>query len=547
MVNRKQLPPVKTSSVDAMDVELPTSALLGHRRSTTQQPLSPLGQVFQTKLLPEDADLVIHVTIGLESPVDMARLLELLENKILKLQRFSSKVVVQGDSGKCYWEGVDVDLDKHVYEVDLTSPATLAQERSEPEADDENDEGGDEPEEDEQDPVLKYSNSIMQRPLDYSRPLWEVHVLRHGRLGVCGGTLLVRIHHSIGDGASMAALFLQLATTASGGALTLPAPRPAYGGEGLVGRLKRLATVIYNTARSLARSTQLMASSGDPVVGIKISKSARHLPAKMAVQQYSLAEIKGVGRQLGGATANDVLLAAMSGAMAKYNKLSAWQKLVNGEASQEGAPSPGPGGAPAAVEPDPDAGPRGMFMVNLRPPFAPGGGIQFGVRVGYWVLRLPGGAKMGAEERLRRVAQVARDCKLSLEAQLSSWLMAALFHIFGRKILLRFLTDMTEKVTTAMSNMAGPTEDTHFLGSRVVRMAQWVTGSPLGLAVHVLSVGGIVFLTFHWHPDFVEGALFMDCFLDAFLELKDAAAAAVGDSSPGAAAGDSGATASLER
>jgi len=55
--------------------------------------------------------------------------------------------------------------------------------------------------------VDDYISKLALTPLDESRPLWEFHVLNY-KTSKAGATLVIKIHHSLGDGTSiMSTLF----------------------------------------------------------------------------------------------------------------------------------------------------------------------------------------------------------------------------------------------------------------------------------------------------------------------------------------------------
>ncbi|RDY11477.1 O-acyltransferase WSD1, partial [Mucuna pruriens] len=55
--------------------------------------------------------------------------------------------------------------------------------------------------------VEDYISNLTKTPLDLSKPLWEVHLLNI-RTSDAEAVAIVRIHHSIGDGASLISLLL---------------------------------------------------------------------------------------------------------------------------------------------------------------------------------------------------------------------------------------------------------------------------------------------------------------------------------------------------
>lgn len=173
---------------------------------------------------------------------------------------------------------------------------------------------------------------VMERPMDRSRPLWDV-TLFPALPGAPGWALVFRVHHTVADGEAAVLLLGQLCEMEPHGTITLTQAgmavssahhRPAHPhqhaeahrqmsaspGDALrsalgslsasVDEIREIAGRIPDTARSLSnflprKATQL---TGTPSDG-----------RSWAVVESSLATVQAAGRQLGG-TVNDVILAA---------------------------------------------------------------------------------------------------------------------------------------------------------------------------------------------------------------------------------------------
>jgi WS/DGAT/MGAT family acyltransferase len=123
-----------------------------------------------------------------------------------------------------YWvEVTELDLDKHVLEAQLPQPGddrTLAAE----------------------------VGRIISRPLDRSRPLWEIHLIQ----GLAGGRVAVvtKVHHAASDGISGGELFSILHDTDPGGR---EVPPPGEYGERIPGGAEMLARGIAGVPRQPVR------------------------------------------------------------------------------------------------------------------------------------------------------------------------------------------------------------------------------------------------------------------------------------------------------
>lgn len=89
------------------------------------------------------------------------------------------------NDGKPRWRRTStVDVDNHVYEVDLDPDLNM--------------ESSDEF-------VENYASNLSKIPMDFTKPLWEIHIL-NVKTSDATATVLFKIHHSMGDGVSLMAL-----------------------------------------------------------------------------------------------------------------------------------------------------------------------------------------------------------------------------------------------------------------------------------------------------------------------------------------------------
>uniref|UniRef100_A0A453FD06 diacylglycerol O-acyltransferase n=1 Tax=Aegilops tauschii subsp. strangulata TaxID=200361 RepID=A0A453FD06_AEGTS len=84
------------------------------------------------------------------------------------------------------WVRTTVDLDDHVIVPDLEPTGTSA---------------------DPDRALENYVSSLSTLPMDHSRPLWELHVLDFPTSDAAAA-LVLRVHHSVGDGVSLLSLFI---------------------------------------------------------------------------------------------------------------------------------------------------------------------------------------------------------------------------------------------------------------------------------------------------------------------------------------------------
>lgn len=322
-------------------------------------------------------------------------------------------------------------------------------------------------------------------PLDRARPLWDVHVVD----GVDGGSALItRMHHCIGDGTASVLVARALFDTSPGGwRAAPPAPAPRIGNQGLVERLfapaidaavesvEQLRAAVGNAVEAVTHPRQLaekaaLALAGAGTLAVELLKAPDPrsplkgefgLGKRVAWSEpVPLAAVKEIGAPLG-AKINDVLVAAMTGALRHY---------LRGR----------------GVDVD-DTTLRAMVPVDLRPP---GRASELGNEFGLVILELAIGSRTPLA-RLRRTKANMDALKRSPEAVA----VLALFNLFGRapKAVEDFAVQLFgSKASVVMTNVAGPKEPLYLAGVAIDRVMFWVPhpGRELGMGISILSYRG---------------------------------------------------------
>lgn len=223
---------------------------------------------------------MIAATIELSHHFPLSRLTPLLVSRLLSIPRMSHRLVVPGTDTP-YWSPCgELDLSEHIDEHTL-APSSYADLRN----------------------LIEH---LIQTPVDLSRPPWKV-VLIH-RPG-SGSVLFTRVHHAITDGRGLTEI---LATCAEEPHTTLfppvsPSRSPALG--------------IFGTLAQLARNVadlRYLPNSVEPFTSIKRVAEAEALAMAWLQPPLPLADLKSAARAQGGGTVNDVLLAAVTGALRTY-------------------------------------------------------------------------------------------------------------------------------------------------------------------------------------------------------------------------------------
>jgi WS/DGAT/MGAT family acyltransferase len=416
----------------------------------------PMASIDAAWLGMEDPTNLMMVTgvMALEGKVDLKRLRLTLDRRLKPFGRFHQRVVrPRSRASLPHWEDDEgFDIGNHLSHVALPAP------------------GGD-------DALREMVSELMSVPLDYTKPLWHMHVIDNYR---SGSVVLTRVHHSIADGIALVRVMLSLTDES---AVAKPpkaaAKRPAAGFRmpldwlpSAVGRgLARGQELVANPDKALGlarvgahgayRLGRLVVLPPDPETVFK-GKLGRRKRAAWS-EPVPLDDFKAIGKAFG-ATVNDVLVAVATGALRRYME-------------KRGRPTSG-----VAI--------RASVPVNLRPLDQ---AHQMGNAFGLVFLTLP----IGIVDPVRRVRAIKKEMdelKGSPEALVAFGLLSlmGLAPVEVEQLGLRFFGS---KATAVLTNVPGPRQPLYMAGRKIDRVMFWVPQSGhLGLGISILSYNGGVML-----------------------------------------------------
>jgi len=410
------------------------------------------------------ANLAMVTAIALtKQQMAFDRVREVYRLRLAGFDRFHQRVVETGfPLATPHWQDMPhFNIDQHVHRIALPAPHDMA--------------------------ALKVLFAdIASMPLDREQPLWHVHFVED----VAGGSAVIwRYHHCIGDGTAMQAVVRRVFDA------TPDAPLAGLPGDGdaadaasasanvLFGfdTLERAARsalafavdAVANPQRTLEELDLVLSGAGvlwsellkppDPKSPFKGDFGLRkHVAWSTPV---AIADVKAIGAPLG-AKVNDVLVAAMTGALRAYLK-----------------------GRGVDVN---HTTVRAMVPVDLRPPERVG---LLGNDFGLVLLDLPVAAAKAAD----RLAQTKARMDW-LKRSPEPVAMRFLFELFGRgpKAIEDLATSIFgSKASLVMTNVVGPNNPVYLAGVPVDQMMFCVPhpGKELGVGISILSYRGMASLT----------------------------------------------------
>ncbi|MCU0507923.1 MAG: wax ester/triacylglycerol synthase family O-acyltransferase [Anaerolineae bacterium] len=415
--------------------------------------------------------MMITGVMMFDRPLDVARVKETVASRMLRYDRFRQRVreTPFGVALPRWEDDPHFDINAHIHRVALPAPGDMAA-------------------------LQDLVSDLMSTPLDYSRPLWHFHIVEN--FGE-GSAIIGRLHHCIGDGLALVQVLLGMTDDVPDPAPGVPAKRKARDllGQSVirpvrsgVSSSRKLFGAVWHEgwetlahpshARDLAQQgrelAEKWAKQGVDTVAAA-SKLLFTLPDRKTIfrgpcgvskraawsEPFPISEVKAIGASLGG-TINDVLLAAISGALRRYLESQGQQT--------EGVEI------------------RAMVPVSLRQPHEMG---KLGNRFGLIILTLPVGT-VDPVERLAIMKKRMDEIKSSPEALVAFGILntIGITPIEAEHIIVDIFAS---KVSAIMTNVPGPKDSLYLAGSRLTNLMFWVpAASSLGMGISILSYAGSV-------------------------------------------------------
>ena len=411
----------------------------------------PLSAVDAAWLRMEDPTNLMMVTgiLLFEGRVGLEPLRAVIEERLLDFARFRQRVEEPlFGIGLPQWVTDDrFDLDAHLHHVALPAPGDKAA-------------------------LEAFVSDLLGTPLDFSKPLWQIHLVEHAT----GSAVVSRVHHAIADGIALIQVLLSLTDTSRRPRRKAAAGRPraapdggssllraggwlAQAGFGLVrdpSQALRMAELGTGAALTLARVAVM---PPDPPTALKGPLGVRKRAAWS--DPIPLEEVKAAGAHAGG-TINDVLVTAAAGALRRY--------LMGRGEELRGLDV------------------RAAVPVNLRPLDE---AHRLGNQFGLVFLGLP----LGIDEPQARLLEVKRrmdELKSSLQPLVAFGALNAIGFLPSRLQPLP-VQMFGSKASMVLTNVPGPREQLYLAGEPLKQAMFWVPQSGrMGLGISILSYAGEV-------------------------------------------------------
>ncbi|XP_027352598.1 O-acyltransferase WSD1-like [Abrus precatorius] len=253
-----------------------------HSKEELTEPVSPLGQCFDSKYL----SLYLLVVFEFEVPIHGLQVASLAKDALLSIPRFSSIMVCDG--GVKRWKQVHVKLEEHIIEPTFIEGMSM----------DSYEKAFDE-----------YFSRIAMEKLPQTKPLWQLHVIKYPTTN-SAGTLIIKFHHAIGDGYTLMGLLLSSLQRAKDPSLPLSFPSRKSSKETrkiFLRRVPKCVSTAFNTVQEFGWSLMKSTLLEDDRTPIRSGADAVEFrPVVVSHITFSIEHIKEIKSNLG-VTLNDVI------------------------------------------------------------------------------------------------------------------------------------------------------------------------------------------------------------------------------------------------
>ncbi|OIW18965.1 hypothetical protein TanjilG_09159 [Lupinus angustifolius] len=436
--------------------------------SEGDEALSPAAKLFHAPSF----NCYVMAIMGCSTSINPQVIKDGLCQTLLKHPRFTSKLVKKGRKSR--WITTTVNIENHVIVTEIDSKIDLPDRF-----------------------VEDYISNITKTPLDLSKPLWELHLLNI-KTSDAEAVAVFRIHHSMGDGASLMSLLLASTRKISDphALPTVPSKKRVkldnhslIPDHAIISRFWSLLlaiwwglVLIWHTLVDLVLFVLSIFFIKDTWTPLKGAPGVELNTKRFVHRIVSMEDIKLVKDEMK-MTVNDVLLGVTQAGLSRY---------LNRERSVD---------ANAGAEKQRFSVPkniriRASVLVNIRPVagiqdladmMAEKSKTKWGNGIGYIVLPLSIALQEDPLQYVHQAKATVDRKKHSLEAICTHVCAKLILNLFGVKLAAAITRRVLYNITVAFSNMLGPVEEIGFYGHPVAYIAPSVYGHPQALTFHYQS------------------------------------------------------------
>ncbi|KAL1553099.1 wax ester synthase/diacylglycerol acyltransferase 3-like [Salvia divinorum] len=425
------------------------------------EPMSPTGRMMQAPKF----NIFIVIFMGYYTKIDPILFKKCIHQNLPNHPRFSSILVTSG--GRYRWRRTAVDIDSHLFVPDVAAAAESPDEF-----------------------VAEYASTLSEIPMDAAaKPLWEFHIL-NVKTSDAEAMVVMKIHHSLGDGVSLIALThacsRKLDDPASLPVLPPPSKKRREGGRGLLKLLWMVILILFYTLVDMTAFLATLLFLRDAQTPVRAGRGVRLRRKRFAHKIASLDDVKFIKNAMN-VSVNDVVLGVTEAGLSRYLNSIYMNNRENGAEDKEKSSNCLPK----------NLGIRSTVVFNLRP--SPtiedlakmmekeGLNVNLGNKIAIVLLPFTIALQDDPLAYIRRAKSTMDRKKLSLAHQCACITMKLTTSLFGIKAAARLTRAVFRNTTFTFSNVMGPTEEVNLFGHHLRYIAPSVCGFPQSLIIHYQS------------------------------------------------------------
>ncbi|GMY07436.1 wax ester synthase/diacylglycerol acyltransferase 11-like isoform X2 [Fagus crenata] len=431
---------------------------------TGEEALDPVAQLFHAQRL----NCYIVTIVGFKTKINPNVIKAGLEHTLLKHPLFCSKIKVDKKEGRnMKWTRTTVRLENHVIvpnlDPDIKNPDQF---------------------------VEDYVSNLTKNAMDMSQPLWELHLLNI-KTSDAEAVGVFRIHHSIGDGASLTSLLLSSTQKTSDleALPTFPIKKragPSTYSSKLWWQLSfwSVFRLICNTSVDFMLFVATFFFLKDTQSPIKGAPRCDLTTKRFVYRIVSLDDIRLV-KNVTNTTVNDVVLGVTQAGLSRYLDRRYAEDEKDGGARQNNNNN-----IPESIRL------RAIVFSNIRPTagiqamaemMKKGSKDKWGNEIGFVIVPLTIALHGDPLDYIERAKAKMERKKLSLEARCTFPFSNYVLKTFGVKAAAALTHTVFTNTTVAFSNVIGPLEEISFIGHPIAFLAPSIYGFPHAITIHCQS------------------------------------------------------------
>ncbi|XP_054811801.1 wax ester synthase/diacylglycerol acyltransferase 4-like isoform X1 [Prosopis cineraria] len=454
------------------------------------EPVSPAGRYF-------NSSVICSYCFGFlesEVPIDDSQTISLLQHVFLPINPRFSCIMVKDDDGNMIWKRVEVRPEEHVkvpiFPENASSSSGLYDQY-----------------------FSDYVSRILTEKTPSDRPLWEFHVIKYPT-STASGTLIMKLHHSLGDGYSLMGALLSCLHRADDPSIPLsfPSRKPSEPVQSSTRQnvFRRLLSVISSSFNSISDFGWSLIKSGmiqDDVTPIRSGlEGTESQPFTLSDISFPLEAFKEIKSRLG--TTNDVLTGMIFYGIRQY-----MQEMK----------SKGKADSTAVV----------MFNTrqiegyqSVKDMLQPNSKSRWGNQISFLQVSIPKLNQASISNPLEfvwKAHKLIQKKRKSFSVFLIGWLLGLEMKFRGHEAVAKRMYSTLWNSSVVISSLNGPLEQMALANHRVKGFYFTMTGGPENVNISIMSYMGTLRITLRTLKGFVEEHKFKLCMHNAFQVIHQAA------------------------